>query len=106
MTTTPAYKITARRQCLRIANADAFEWAQDSAGETFSDLVRDLGGEAPDNETYADALRVFDSSFGELSEAPSTSAGVPARWAATYDAAIERAYRREIRRHIARVLAD
>lgn len=106
MTTVPAYKITARRQCLRIARADAFAWAQDSAGETFNDLVRDLDGEAPAGEVYAAALRGFDSGFGGLSEAPSTSAGVPARWAAIYDAALERAYRREIRRRIVQALAD
>jgi len=106
MTTVPAHKITARRQCIRIASADAVAWAQDNAGETFSDLVRDLDGEAPAGEVYAAALRGFDSGFGGLSEAPSTSAGVPARWAAIYDAAVERAYRREIRRRIVQALAD
>jgi hypothetical protein len=106
MKNTPASKITARRQCLKVAAADAFAWAQDSAAETFSDLVRDLDGDAPDSETYADALRGFDSGFGGLSEAPSTSARVPERWAAVYNIETERVYRREIRRTIARVLAD
>jgi hypothetical protein len=67
---------------------------------------RDLDGDAPDSETYADALRGFDSGFGGLSEAPSTSVGVPERWAALYNAEIERVYRREIRREIARSALD
>ena len=102
MTTT----ITARRQCLKIAAADARTWADQNARETYSDLVRDLDGDLPSGETYAAALRPFDSGMGGLSEAPSTSAGVPERWAAIYDAEIERCYRREIRRHIADALAD
>jgi hypothetical protein len=103
---TPARKITARRQCLRIAAADAYTWAWDSVGETFNGLVRALDGESPTEDAYADALRGFDSGFGGLSESPATSAGVPARWAAVYNCEVERIYRREIRCEIARVLAD
>lgn len=102
---TNAKNITARRQCLKIAALDALTWADDSANETFNDLVRDHDG-APDGETYADALRGFDSGFGGLTESPATSARVPARWAAIYNIEVERVYRREIRRRIARALAD
>jgi hypothetical protein len=98
--------ITARRQCLKIAAADAFVWAEQSASETYANLVLELDGATPSDEAYAAALRPFDASFGGLSESPATSAGVPARWAALYDRVIERAYRREIRRRIAQALAD
>lgn len=98
--------ITARRQCLKIAAIDAFAWAQDSASETFNDLVRDLNGDAPTGEVYADALRGFDSGFGGLSESPATSSRVSSRWADLYNREVERAYRREIRRRIANALAD
>lgn len=56
-------------------------------------------------DELAAAYRAFDTGFGGLSEAPSTSAGIPERWASVYDAEIERAYRREIRRAVARVEA-
>lgn len=102
---TPA-SITARRQCLRIAALDAATWVEQNASEAFNDLVRDLDGECPTGERYADALRPFDSGFGGLSESPSTSAGVPLRWASVYDSEVERQYRRLMRRRIAEALAD
>lgn len=97
--------ITARRQCLRIAALDAATWVEQNASETFNDLVRETDGNGPTDEEYAAALRRFDGGFGGLSEAPSTSAGVPERWASVYDSEIERQYRRLLRRRIAEVEA-
>lgn len=39
----------------------------------------------------------------QISEAPPTSAGIPARWADLYDRTLERVYRAEIRREIERL---
>jgi len=96
--------ITTRRQCLKTAAFDARVWAEQSASEAYSEARID--GEAPSGEALAAALRPYDSSMGSLSEAPSTSAGVPVRWAAIYDREVERCYRREIRRRIDEALAS
>ena len=99
--------ITTRTQCLAAATEDARDWAQQSVAEEYQTLCDERGEDgAPDAETYADALEKYDSSMGGLSEAPSTSARIPARWAGLYDRTLERVYRAEIRREIARLRAE
>ena len=98
-------KISARRQCLRIAAADAYAMAWNTINDTFDDLVQFREGEEPTDADYVSELRGFDSSFGSLSESPAAWAGVPTRWSALYNATVERVFRRDIRREIARVLA-
>ena len=98
--------ISSRSQCLRVAAEDGISWAEDSAREAHGNLVVECDGVPPDGTAYAEALRAFDQSFAGLSESPARVARVPARWAPLYDATIERAYRREIRRRISEALAS
>lgn len=99
--------ITTRSQCLAAATEDAREWAQQSITEEHNELCTERGEDgAPDEETFADALEKYDSGMGGLSEAPSTSARIPARWADLYDRTLERVYRAEIRREIARLRSE
>ena len=96
--------ITTRTQCLAAATEDARDWAQQSITEEHQQLCNERGEDgAPDEETFADALEKYDSDMGGLSEAPSTSARIPARWADLYDRTLERVYRAEIRREIERL---
>jgi hypothetical protein len=96
-------QISSRRQCLKTAAVDAFEWAQQSDGEVFNDLVQKNDGTPPDAEDYATALQRYD---GDFTDSPASAAGVPPRWAPIYDAALTRVYRAAVRRRVAEILDD
>lgn len=106
MTPWNTHRISARRQCVRIARRIAFDWAWDHINEAFNNLARDLDGETVSPEDYYDAMNRLDVGFGGFSESPAASAGVPERWAAVYNFALDRAYRREIRHETLRALHE
>jgi hypothetical protein len=102
-----ARHITSRGQCLTSASDDARVWAQYSITDEFASLLNNRGNNgAPDDQTFADALERYDSAMSGLSEAPSTIACVPRRWADLYDRVLERVYRAEIRREVERLRAE
>ena len=96
-------QISSRRQCLKTAALDAFEWAQQNDGELFADLMLENSGNPPDAEDYATALQRHDSDF---TDSPASAAGVPHRWAPVYDAEITRVYRKAIRRRVDEILTS